>query len=407
LQTWTSTSPALSGGYAFVVSGTDLFGAGPSGIGGILNVDSPNTISGKGSVVDQNLPGLAVGNQKVSGTVSNPDPSGAVTINISVPTFPSTTAFQFTGYLVDDAHIKLIESDNTVGFGGIGSTAGIAIGQGTATGTFTSFSGTYVLGVPGEDLAVFVPNTATSLNLFTAVDNGSGAGTLTNAFTDTFLQGAGEQVSGTFSANYTEAPSGTGRARAFFSNVQPHPLGGFHAEYIFYQTGNGNPVLVLASANNDQITPLFLGTGIAYPQSAALSFSGDYGFSFTQQNGGEFDGTGWMTAASGAFSGNADSTAVTPSDIVAANHSFSGTFSTPGCFTGPLSNGCFGADFLTGIPLNGTPFPADVFMIDPSHGFFEEKDLVTLPSGQVTLGYYAARTLPTTPSTKTRVMRIR
>ena len=402
LQTWTSASPALSGGYAFVVSGTDLFGSGPTGVGGVLNIDSLNTISGTGSVVDQNLPGITSANQKVSGTVSNADSYGAVTLNLNVPTFPSTTAFQFAGYLVDDAHIKLIENDNTPGFGGIGSTAGLAIAQGTATGTFTSFNGTYVLGVPGEDLAVFVPNTATSINLFTAVDNGNGGGTLTNGFTDTFLQGAGEQVSGTFSANYTETPVGSGRARAFFSNVQPHPFGGFHAQYIFYQTGNGNPALVLASANNDQITPLFLGAGIAYPQSAVLSFSGDYGFSFTQQNGSENDGTGWMTAAGGAFSGNADSTAETPSDTVAGNHSFTGTFSTTGCFVGTLSNGCIGADFLSGIPFNGTPFPADVFMIDPAHGFFEEKDLVTLPSGQVTFGYYATRTLPVTPLSRAK-----
>jgi hypothetical protein len=119
------TIPAPTGGYAFAVSGSDFASGSPTGTGGILNIDSPNNISGKGSITDQNLAGTLTTNQKLSGTLSNPDSFGAVTLNLTVPGFTSTTAFQFTGYVVDATHIELIESDNNPSAGGIGSTAGI------------------------------------------------------------------------------------------------------------------------------------------------------------------------------------------------------------------------------------------------------------------------------------------
>jgi hypothetical protein len=404
LQASAVTTP--SGGYAFAVSGSDFTTASPTALAGILNIDSPNNISGRGSIADQNLAGTLTSNQKLSGTVSNPDSFGAITLNLAVPDFPSTTDFQFTGYLVDSTHIKLIESDNVVGVGGVGSTGGLAIGQGSATGTFTSFSGTYVFGVLGEDLAASLPSTSTTVATFTAADNGNGGGMLTNGFTDTFLQtgpsGSGSQISGTFTGPYTEAPKNTGRVRAFSGNVLPHPVGGFHAEYIFYQTGNGNPALVLASANDDQATPLFLGAGIAYPQSTSLTFGGDYGFSFTQQNGTENDGTAGMNAASGVFTGSADSIAATPGDTNPTDHSFSGTYNPPGCFVGTLSDGCFTGVFSTGSAFNNTPFTTDFYIIDPNHGFFVETDLVSGPTGQVSFGYYAAQTLPVAPDSKPR-----
>jgi len=383
-----STIPAPTGGYAFAVSGSDFASGSPTGIGGILNIDSPNNISGKGSITDQNLAGIATTNQKLSGTLSNPDSFGAVTLNLTVPGFTSTTAFQFTGYLVDQTHIDLIESDNNPSAGGIGSTAGIAIGQGSSTGTLTSFSGSYVFGILGQDLSSSFPATLTSAGVFTAVDNGNGTGNLTNAFTDTFLQAADAQISGVFSGTYSDAAKGIGRVRSFFDNVLPHPAGGFHANFIFYQTGNGNPALVLASANNDQASPLFLATGIVYPQSGPLTFGGDYGLNFTEQNGNESDGTGQMTA-------NPASTPPSLSGAVDINSNFAAAFDNPlsGTFNSPSSNGLF-PGVLTGQAFDFSPFAADFYIIDPGHGFFVETDLVNPndPSGVVTLGYYAART---------------
>jgi hypothetical protein len=84
----TSSAPP-SGGYAFVVSGRQISKMAPLAFGGVLNIDSPNTISGKGSVSDEVLkfkvfPGVAV-----SGTLTPPDSFGVVTINLTGGFSPS------------------------------------------------------------------------------------------------------------------------------------------------------------------------------------------------------------------------------------------------------------------------------------------------------------------------------
>jgi hypothetical protein len=387
LQTST-TAPA--GGYAFVVNGTDVATQSPTAFGGIFNIDSLNTISGTGSIADQNLAGTVTTRQALSGTLSAPDSFGAVTLNLTVPGFQSATTFQFNGYIVDATHIELVENDNNSG-GGSGSTGGVAIGQGTATGTFannSSFSGTYVFGELGVDLTGFTPNTFTSVGLFTA----DGSGGLSNGFTDTLLQQngaqgfAGSQISGTFSGTYNVAPDGVGRVGMNFDRFHPQPTPGFAPLFFFYLTGNGNPPLFLDGSDTLLNYPS-LGAGIAYPQSAApFTFGGKYGLSFTQQNGSENDGTGQITAisAAGTFSG-----------IVDNNSAFTDTFDSPisGTFATPLSNG-LSVGTLSGVPFDFTPFAVDYYVINPSQGFFVETDLVNPnePSGVVSFGYYAART---------------
>lgn len=390
----TSTA-APSRGYAFVVNGTD-FGTGfPTAMGGVLNIDSlpgnPNNISGKGSVADQAgdpvFGGTLIQNQTISGTISNPDSSGAVILNLTVPNF-TTPTFQFTGYIVDSVHIKLIESDNISGAGGFGSTAGVAIGQGSATGSFldsTSFDGTYVFGVLGTDLTGVTPATLTSAGVFTAQGTaGLATGTVSNGFTDTFLQQSGvqgtsgAQISAAFSGTYSALPTGTGRLRSFFIPFVPpaHPM--FEPELFFYLTGSGNPPLVLWAGDAVNNYPA-LGTGIAYPQSAgSLAFGGDYGFSFTQETGSESDGTGQIAADASAdtWSGVVDISSQLPLPV-------SGTFQPP------LSNGRFSGTLLSSANAGNT---AEYYIIDPSHGFFVETDLVNPGTGTVTLGYYVART---------------
>jgi hypothetical protein len=400
-QTWTNTSPALSGGYAFVVNGSDFSSGSPTAFGGILNIDSPNNISGKGSVTDQNFAGTLAVNQKLSGTVSNPDSFGAVQLSLTVPGFPSTTAYEFTGYLVDSAHIKLIESDNPPGTGGIGSTIGVAISQGSATGTFnnTSFSGLYVFGVLGQDLFTTAPSTLTSAGVFSA----DGGGNLINGFTDTLLQATPAQISAAFTGAYSVAA--TGRVRSSFSHFAPHPPAGFNPGYFFYLTGNGNaPVLVLAAAKDNQSNPLLVGAGIAYMQSSgSLTLSGDYGFGFTQQNGSEYDGTAQMSADSTttpiSLAGIADVSA--PGGGVQSDQPFSGTLNSPclaglaGCVIGTLENTGKGNAFVS----PNRPLPVDFYVIDSDHGFFVETDLLSPnnPSGVVALGNYVRRT-PVCPS---------
>ena len=383
----TSTA-APTGGYAFVVSGTDIATSSPVALGGILNIDSPNTISGTGSTADQNLAGTITARQALSGTLSTPDLLGAVTLNLTIPGLPTASSYQFTGYIVDTTHIKLIETDNNTGSGS-GSTGGVAIGQGSATGSFaanSSFSGTFVYGLLGADLTAFTPSTMTSVGLFTADGNGG----IANGVADTFLQQngnqgtAGSQISATFIGAYSVDALGTGRVRAQFSNFTPHPTPGTAPVFYLYLTGNGNPPLVLVGVDPNYLA---VGAGIAYPQSGApFTFSGDYGFSFTQQNGTENDGTGVLTADSStnALSGTVDAnTAFNPT----ANNPITGTFGTPdstGRFSGSFSSAIF--DF--------SPFATEYYAIDSNHGFFVETDLVnsTAPSAVVSFGYYAART---------------
>jgi hypothetical protein len=389
LQTWTANSPSPSAGYAFVVNGTDFSTASPVTIGGVFNIDSiannPNNISGKGSISDQNLAGTVIANQALSGTISSPDQLGAVTLNLTVPNF-STPTLAFTGYLVDSTHVTLIESDNGSG-AGVGSTAGVAISQGSATGTFiddTFFSGTYVYGVNGVDLTAFLPSTATSVGVFSA----DGGGNLTSGYTDTLLQlgpqATGTQISASFVGKYFTDPHGTGRVRATFNGFVPPPIPGFSPVFFMYLTGNGNPPLVMVGPG---LNYPFLGAGIAYPQSTGpLTFSGPYGFNITQQNGSESDGNGQMTA---------NKTTDTLSGIVDFNSNFNQTSgnSLSGTFASPGANGRFAGTLASGV-FDFSPMAADFFLIDSGHGFFVETDLInpTNPSGVVSSGYFATRT---------------
>ena len=400
LQTSVNTP---SGGYAFVVSGTDVSTTLPTAFGGIFNIDSPNTISGNGSISDQNLAGALALRQTLSGTISNPDAFGAVTIDLS-PGFAGAPV-QFIGYIVDSTHMKLIETDNSSGTG-FGSTGGIAIGQGPATGTFTSvaaLSGDYVFGMLGDDLSIpnilgiFEQSTFTSIGRFTA----NGSGNLTHGFTDTFLQGncaqpscaqtgiLGAKISGAFTGTYAIGNTGLGRGRALFT-FSPQPTPAFQPQFFFYLTGPGSPVLLLdggdLTVNNNYPS---MGVGIAYPQSvASLTFGGTYGFSLVQQNGTEVNSTAQL---------GADTTVDTLSGLM--DTSF-GSFDNDltGSFNAPSSNGRFAANlssqaFEFTSPITSS-LTTEFYVIDPNHGFFVETDLKDPngPSGVVSFGYYAART---------------
>lgn len=379
----TSTT-ALVGGYAFVASGLDIPSYSPEALGGILNIDSPGTISGVGSLVDQNLYGYMTSNQKVSGTVSGPDQFGAVTFSLSAPSLGSATTFQFTGYIVDNTQIVLAESDNNTGAGS-GSAGGLAIAQGSATGTFhdaSAFSGDFVFGVVGMDLTGFTPDTLTSVGVLTA----DGAGNLSSGFTDTFFQQnynqppnyTGAQISSSFVGTYTLDKAGAGRVRVALKGFVPPVHPSITQSFIFYLTGNGNPPLVLDAGDGTGNYPS-VGSGIAYPRAAQRALSGDYGFNLVQENGNENDGTGQFTA---------NATGQTVSGIFDMNYGFTAAFNNAltGTFQAPDAQGRFAGT------LFNSANPVVYYPIDAAHGFVVETDLVNPGSGQVSLGYYATRT---------------
>lgn len=367
LDLQTATTPP-AGGYAFTVSGTDIATLSPTAFGGILNIDSPNTISGAGSIADQDLAGSVTNSAALSGTVSDPDSFGVV--QFSLTTDFASGPIQFMGYIVDALHIKLIESDNGSGTG-FGSTAGVAVGQGAATGTFTSdasFSGDYVFGILGEDLSG-LPSSLASAGVFTA----DGKGHLTSGFNDEFLGGLFFQISDQFNGNYSVDSTGTGRVDSFinFRRNGPGP------EFIFYLTGNGNPPLLLDADVNIGS----LGAGVAYPATDPISLNGKYGLSFTQSVfGSENDATGQITV---------DGTAQTLSGTVDTNFFFTPVLDTP--LTGSFASTSLPRRF-TGT-LSNELFPSDVavafYIIDAAHGFFVETD--SQNSGFLSFGYFAAR----------------
>jgi hypothetical protein len=372
----TSTAAPLHG-YAFAVSGIDLATL-PMSMGGVVNVDSPKTISGAGSVADQEdtLTGL-FSKATVSGSVSNPDKFGAVTFNLT--TSFAATPIQFTGYIVDTTHIRLIESDNKGAGSGFGVTAGQAIGQGTATGTFTtnnSLAGNYVVSILGQDFSG-VPTSLASVAQFNADTSGALSG-----YDDEFDAAVGTEIGDSFTGTFTGDPTGIGR---FDSNITFTTSGAPGPELIFYLTGNGNSPLVLDADANLFAT----GVGAAYPQLASsFAFNGDYGLYFTQSSfGNENDATAQITVNGSAdtLSGFVDTTLFFfPQPDTQITGTF-GPIPSTGLFPGTLNN-----TFFPSPGSSPNTVAVDFYLIDSGHGYFIETDSLT--SLDLTLGYFAART---------------
>jgi hypothetical protein len=353
-------------------------------MGGVLKIGSSNTISQAGSVADQDDAGTVVPKAAISGTLNNPDSFGALKFNLNAAFAP--TPIQFTGYIVDALHIKLIESDNNGSGTGFGSTAGVAIGQGNATGKFTqnaAFAGTYVFGILGEDLSD-LPTSLASVGRFTA----DASGNLKSGYNDEILNGLGDEISDSFAGTYTLDASGTGRVDSSFN----FSISGPGPELIFYLTGNGNPPLVLDADNAIGS----VGIGVVYPQAAApFAFNGKYGMEFTQSSGeSENDATGQITVTGSSRN---------LSGVVDTNLNFSSQPNTP--LTGTFAAIPGSGRFSGGLTNTFFPSPGSVpntiaiafYLIDSGHGFFIETDSLT--SGELSFGYFSTRTgvCPTCP----------
>ena len=367
------TSTALpTGGYAFVVNGIDATTT-PLAIGGVVNIDSPGTISGNGSLADQDYNAAFVEcapPKGLTGTVTQPNSTIAGKVVFDLTSTNCFGSAEFTGYVVDSTHIRLIETD------GLYITGGLAISQGASRGTYTnaSLTGTYVYGVAGTDLASFLPATLTGAGFVTA----DGQGNLTNGRNDFFLLGALAEFREQHMGTYTVDGKGVGRYRLTFNHFAPAPQTLFRPKLTFYLTSPGEPALILHAGGEELTTPS-VGTGIAYPQgNPPFAFSGSYATSFTQENGSENDGSGQMTAQPASnpptLSGVVDDSA----NGVGNSLPLADTFALPD------SNGHFTGTFLESN--------AAYYLVDSGHGFFVETDLVNPGSGQVAVGSFASRT---------------
>jgi len=371
--------PAVAGvlpsaGFAFTASGTDN-STTPIVYGGVLNIDNPTGISGSGTLTDQGYNGVfsscsATHAFAGSSVVATPVP-GVVTLNF-VTTCAGFNPAQLTGYIVDSSHIDLIETD------GAFFASGQAVGQGSATGSFSSFSGNYIFDILGIDLSSFIPSSLTSVDVISADQ----AGTLTTGYTDTALysdsNGNPALISSALTGVYQLDNKGIGRVHLKYT---PAPVPFFDPSIVLYLTAPagtpGAPALALYSAAANQRYPA-LGIGVAYPQAQpaqSLSF-GDgeqYGFLLAQQIGSEIDGSGQMTAAlnpgsggtlSGLFDASGSGFPVTPSPLA-------GLFGCPQGGACPDSFGRFSSSTLT---LDGASAAVDFFLIDQDNGFLIETD---------------------------------
>jgi hypothetical protein len=421
-----------TGGYAMAASGSDAGGT-PVAFGAVLNIDnnpSAGGISGKGSLANQDYYFVGPSNcgppKGFAGSTVSPLPGstvpGAVVFNLVSNCLPNPFEInQLTGYVVDATHIRLIETDN------IFFTAGPAIGQGSATGTFGvgSFSGPFVFGAIGEAPVSFLPSSFTSVGVICP----DGAGTLNTltscayttpttttygGFTDTLfladnapLPGGQNSlcqfapcpgaISAGFSGTYQADLNGIGSIHIANLAFNPPPTKNNlpHPDIHFYLTGppgSGSPALLLyAEIGGTQFYPA-LATGIAYPQqqpASALSFGNPelYGVSFTQQSGSENDGSGRMTASA---TGTAGTLAGTVDDL----NNIGTPLALTDTFTPPADNfGRVAGTFLAPQQTPPATAPAvEYYFVDPDHGFFVEMDLLAgLASGslQVTLGSFA------------------
>ncbi len=407
LQDPAAATTIPTGAYAFVTNGSDPGspngpGGGipvPTALGGVFNIDnnpSTGTISGAGSLADQDYYNSTGSERKllscvpptgVTGTGSRPSSLGIVTISLTGATcfgerLPGS--IQFTGYIVDATHIRLIESDDIDGTKGF-LTAGIAVSQGSAAGTFTaaSLTGPYVYSVLGYDINAAVPSSFTSAGVITT----DGISKITG-INDTFYPGdstafTANHIKGTYSVDTNQI----GRAvlAPKFGGSAPKP----RVKLLAYLTGRETPPLILWAEGEDANFPA-IGTGIAYTQApnAFFLFFGNpetYGFNITQNvSGSEVDGSGTMQST---FNGLVGKLTGTLDNFDDNNFPLASSPPLPLLDSFSLPADKFGRIAGTFMSSGGAGPYFEYYLVNDNQGFFEETDL--LSSGNVGIGYFA------------------
>ncbi len=314
LQT-SATTP--NGGYVFTLSGLDA-SQSPLGIGGVLNF-SASTLATTGSVFDVNGNNILLQGQTFSsGSVTAPDTFGRVIFSLK-PSPAQVTPISAAGYIINANRIQLIEIADALN----GTTAGIALGQGSNAGAFTAaslVSSSYVFRGAGEDINLNPIQLAGALNFGTG---GAVTGSLS------LNEGASQVANATItSATYTVDPTG----RVTVSSVifgQPVTFA-----FQFYLDGSGNALEL--GIDNFEVSG-----GTAYLQNlASAAFAGSYGMSATGIAGVSpepvWAAAGPVKVTSGALSGFSDYNVVTGTPTT--NVALSGTASgTPGVLNGTIT----------------------------------------------------------------------
>jgi hypothetical protein len=296
-------SPALKGGYAFTLSGTDpTFMA--VGYGGVFSISDNGTTLQNGFVDTNDAETDAASTLDVpfSGTLSTPDTFGRGTIT---STLNYGAAYSYTGsaspialnyYIVGPEVIRIIDVDTT------DSAIGSAFGQGTNATTASNASlGTSIFGIEGNFYNEYGAAGMFSTN--------SSAATFSGVADDDELFYGVLVPDATIGGTYSISSNGYGSF-----TVSLGDLGDVNTLGI-YMT---DPNLNLLDPNNtntsetggglllDLDTLLASGVGLVIPQTdtSAASFTGSYAFGAQDQyDFVEFDFLGSGSVTSGAFSG--------------------------------------------------------------------------------------------------------
>ncbi|HUJ40519.1 MAG TPA: hypothetical protein VLW54_08235 [Candidatus Acidoferrales bacterium] len=371
-QTVSSFSTStLTGGFTFVSGGADL-GGFPLGVGGVFNVDGPGNISGTGSTFDINDGGFFARNQTLTGSYTVSDQLGRIQLTIHSGGFGAVGLagpIVAAGYITDATHVKFVEVDSNVGV-----SAGLAIGQGAATGTLSAASL-----LPAGTNYVFTTFGAIAGGpvAFATTFTSDGSANLQNGSSD--VNAAGVPSSGSVTGTYAVDAMGTGRVvvnlkgNTIVGNPQTADV------FAVYLTGGTDPPLAL------EIDGFGVTTGSLYTQAAGSfslsSFKGSYGLNFTvfdPTGSNEADVSGQVFAdGAGNLLGTMD---INDNGTPEVNQAFTGNYaaSTSGRFTGSVNSTATGT------------LGVSYFIISPTQLVFIETDT----DNAVSLGLFQLQTPP-------------
>lgn len=382
-----STTAAPSAGYAFEVAGID--GASqpaPVAIGGVLNIDNAGgsgNISGNGSVFDINdgsVPAPLQAQTFAPSTYSAPDGFGRILFSLVPSAASGIPPINLVGYIVDSNHMRLVEASDSFG----GTMGGIALGQGTNTGTFSTASilgSSYVVGISGFDNSM--AGVLQTAGVFTANTDGSTVSGAINYNDFVAAQNGPSPITG---GTYTVDPTG----RVTMTNVTDG-----NASFTIQIYLNGQPGEAEATVTTMDMSDIQ--SGLAWIQTGGGTFTASSLFGNYVLNASGYDPTFFAEYdAVGPVVADGNSTLVGSIDLnwlgntagnitPAQGSAVSGTFaaSANGAFTGNIS----GLDVSDCPAFNSggggcTQDAFSYYLIDTTKVFYIETD-----RSQMTLGF--------------------
>ncbi len=285
---------ALSGGYAFTLSGVDSSYL-PVGFGGVFSITGGTTL--QDGLVDENDSGSVTIATPLSGTLSTFDSFGRGTISSTLNYSGTPIALDY--YVVGPEAIRLIDVDTS------DSAVGSAFGQGVNATTASNASlGKSVFGLDGSPY----PANFAAAGMFTTSNNSSTLADFAGVADDSEMINGFQLPAAPISGTYSIASDGYGSF-----NIVPGDLADVSALGI-YMT---DPNLNLNDPNNttsglggglvsDMDSVLVGGVGFMVPQTdtSTASFTGKYSFGAQSfYTFFEFDFVGQGSVTSGVLSG--------------------------------------------------------------------------------------------------------